>query len=234
MTRSSLNQRLRIVYLMCALILVLALFTRFADVIPGLEPDFAASIAPKIYAFLRDMALVFVTIFAAYLANVFQQRAKFLSALEAEWRSMVATKTALLSFCQKPRATLAEYLDAYGKISATIDNMRIVYRNVGETNRYIGLYPYEPLHDMRRALESLDPRKDEQITDKQQKFVHGEIEQAFLALREVFLEEIDLEEPYRPITTVRARRDKVSGAHWRARWRHARQQEQAGQKGGGG
>ncbi len=37
--------------------------------------------------------------------------------------------------------------------------MRSVYQNVGETNDLIGLYPYAPLHDMRRALQTLDPRK---------------------------------------------------------------------------
>ena len=44
--------------------------------------------------------------------------------------------------------------------SETIDNMRSVYQNVGETGDLIGLYPYAPLHDMRRALQTLDPRKN--------------------------------------------------------------------------
>ena len=37
--------------------------------------------------------------------------------------------------------------------------MRSVYQNVGETDDLIGIYPYAPLHDMRRALQTLDPRK---------------------------------------------------------------------------
>ena len=105
------------------------------------------------------MSLVLVTVVAAYLANVFQKRSKFLESLEEEWRGIVRTKSALYTFCEKPNASADDYLAAFCRISETIDNMRIVYANVGETGTLIGLYPFAPLHDMRRALQSIDPRK---------------------------------------------------------------------------
>jgi hypothetical protein len=74
MTRSSLNRRLRMIYALCALILCLSLLARLARHIPGLDNSVTLQIAPIVYDYMRDMALVFVTMVAAYLANVFQKR----------------------------------------------------------------------------------------------------------------------------------------------------------------
>jgi hypothetical protein len=89
--------------------------------------------------------------------------------------------------------------------------MRIVYRNAGETDGLVGLYPYAPLHDMRRALETLDPRNAE-ITAEQKNLVRAAILQSFYALRETFLEELDLEAPQHPLLISGARRLKAPGA----------------------
>ncbi|KAI9880392.1 MAG: hypothetical protein M1823_006740, partial [Watsoniomyces obsoletus] len=109
-----------------------------------------------VYEYLRDMSLLIATGGVAYLTNVFQKRSGFTESLEEEWRGIVRTKAALYTFCEKPCPSTEDYLSAFSAISGTIDNMRIVYRNVGETDSLIGLYPYAPLHDMRRALQTLD------------------------------------------------------------------------------
>ncbi len=95
--------------------------------------------------------------------------------------------------------------------------MRIVYRNAGETEGLIGLYPYAPLHDMRRALQTLDPRVALEITSEKKALVRDAILQAFYALRETFLEELDLEEPQHPLLISGGRRLKTPGAAVSAR-----------------
>ncbi len=152
-----------------------------------------------------------VTVVAAYLANVFQKRSKFLERLEEEWRGIVRTKSALYSFCEKPNASPDDYLAAFCRISETIDNMRVVYANVGETTTLIGLYPFAPLHDMRRALQSIDPRKRTDIPAEERKLVRDAILQSFYALRENFLDELDIDEPDSPIIAAAARRRKQPG-----------------------
>ena len=72
-----------------------------------------------------------------------------------------------MSTCEKPYLATDDYLAAFYKVSETIDTMRIVYRNAGETGGLIGLYPFEPLHDMRRALQTLDPRLSTEVTTDQ-------------------------------------------------------------------
>jgi hypothetical protein len=49
--------------------------------------------------------------------------------------------------------------------------MRSVYRNVKENRSSIGLYPFEPLHDMRRTLE----RMRQHLQNQTQSELQGEI-----------------------------------------------------------
>lgn len=217
MTRTSLNRTLRRAYFVLSLVLVLSLVTKLSDRIPGLAGTPLERIASDIYDYLKDMALVLVTVVAAYLANVFQKRSKFVESLEEEWRGIVKTKSALYTFCEKPFPSTEDYLSAFTRISETIDNMRIVYRNLGETAGLVGLYPYAPLHDMRRALQSIDPRKRADIPQDERKLVRDAILQSFYALRECFLEELDIEEPAHPLLISAGRRLKTPGATGPAR-----------------
>jgi hypothetical protein len=223
MTRAKLNSTLRRAYTVLGLVLAISIAAKLADRIPGVAGTGLARLAGDVYEYLKDMSLVLVTVVAAYLANVFQKRSKFLESLEEEWRGIVRTKSALYTFCEKPNATADDYLAAFCRISETIDNMRIVYGNVGETETLIGLYPFAPLHDMRRALQSIDPRKRPDVTPEERKLVRDAILQSFYALRENFLEEHDLDEPDSPLTVSAARRLKVPGVGSGGRRIEARQ-----------
>lgn len=217
MTRTSLNRTLRRAYLLLALVLAISLAAKLADHVPGLAGTPIEDIATEVYDYLKDMALVLVTVVAAYLANVFQKRSRFVDSLAAEWRGIVKTKSALVTYCEKPYPSTDDFLAASACISETIDNMRIVYRNAGETRTLIGLYPYAPLHDMRRALNSIDPRRGSNPSSAERRLVRDAILQSFFALRESFLEELDLAEPAHPLLISGGRRLKVPGAASSAR-----------------
>jgi hypothetical protein len=224
MTRASLNRTLTHAYFWLGLVLVLSLASKFADRIPGIADTPIERAALDLYEYLKDMALVFVTVVAAYLANVFQKRSKFVESLEEEWRGIVRTKSALYTYCEKPYVSTDDYLAAFCRISETIDNMRIVYANAGETDKLVGLYPYAPLHDMRRALQSIDPRKRSgDIPAEEKKLARDAIMQSFYALRETMLEELDLDEPAHPLLISGGRRIKEPGATRGARARQDRQ-----------
>lgn len=211
MTRNSVSRTLSRLYWLLAVVLLLLLAAKFADDVTGLPP-IVVSTANKFYEFMRDMSLLIATGGVAYISNIFQKRSKFVESLEEEWRNIVRTKSVLLNYCEKTYLSTDDYLTAFSRISETIDTMRIVYRNAGETGGLVGLYPYAPLHDMRRALQTLDPRNEGEITPAQKKLVRDAILQAFYALRETFLEELDLEEPSSPLLISGARRLKVPGA----------------------
>lgn len=222
MTRTSLRRTLRRIYGLVFFVIALSLFAKFADAIPGM-PRSIFDTANKLYEALRDMALLIATGGVAYMTNVFQKRSNFVESLEEAWRGIVATKSSLYTFCEKPFPSTDDYLAAFCRISEAIDNMRIVYRNVGETDGLVGLYPYAPLHDMRRALQSIDPRKRPTINPDERKLVRDAILQSFYALRENFLEELDLDAPAHPLLISAGRRLKVPGATAAARSRQERQ-----------
>ncbi|MBO0763400.1 MAG: hypothetical protein J2P50_02225 [Hyphomicrobiaceae bacterium] len=211
MTRSTLRRTLRRIYVLLTAVLGISFFAKIADHVPFLAGTGAEALLKDAYEFLRDMSLLIATGGVAYIANVYQKRQSFIEALKEEWRDIIAAKSALFTYTQLERPTLEQYLATFCKLSETIDNMRSVYQNVGETEALIGLYPYAPLHDMRRALQTLDPRKVPDAGEART-LARDAILQSFYALRETFLEELDLEAPDHPLLPSGARRRKVSGA----------------------
>ena len=211
MTRTTLNRTLRRAYVVLILVLLVSLVAKLAEHIPGLAGTPLEKLFKDIYEYLKDMALVFVTVVAAYLANVFQRRQQFVTALKEEWHEIVRAKSALYTFTQIEQPTLSQYLAAFCTLSETIDNMRTVYENVGETDNQIGLYPFAPLHDMRRALQTLEPRKTADAGPEARRLVRDTILQSFYAVREGFLGELDLEAPDSPLLIYGARRLKKPG-----------------------
>lgn len=202
MTRRSLKRTLSTVYCIVIILLLIALLSKLSDI----------KFLNGLYDLIRDMSLMLVTLFGAYLAHIFQKRATFLQSLREEWRDIVQAKAHLVSYCERRDTTHEDYVEAWQRLSEAIDYMRIVYANVGESKKLIGLYPYEPLHDMRRAFEKLNPEQTRSITKEDKIQARDQIWQAFAALRERFLDEFDLEPPSRPLLTVGAQRVKTSGA----------------------
>ncbi len=167
--------------------------------------------ALNFYEFLRDTSLLIVTVIAAYMAHIYQKRSTFLQNLREQWHDIVSTKGELLYYAHLDKPTLEDYLMAARQLSECIDNMRIVYSNVGETGECVGLYPYAPLHHMRVVMESLDPRKGTPTTEERYE-ARGKFWDAFLAIREHFLDEFDIEEPTKPILIFEMKRRKRDGA----------------------
>lgn len=219
MTRTSLKRTLRRMYV----ILALVLFAKFVDHMPGLKGSGVEAVLKDLYEYLKDMSLLIATGGVAYISNVFQKRSTFVAALNEEWRDIISAKSALFTYTQLEKPTLEQYLATFCALSETIDNMRSVYRNVGETEGLIGLYPYAPLHDMRRVLQTLDPRRGASDAETRA-LARDAILQSFYALRENFLEELDLEEPDHPLLISGGRRIKMSGATGMGKRRQTRQQ----------
>jgi hypothetical protein len=224
MTRTKLKRTLWRIYALLIVVLGVSFFAKIADHVPLVAGTGAERLLKDAYEFLRDMSLLIATGGVAYVANVYQKRSSFIEALKEEWRDIIAAKSALFSYTQLERPTLEQYLATFCRLSETIDNMRSVYQNVGETGDLIGIYPYVPLHDMRRALQTLDPRKAPNADAEARNLARDAILQSFYALRETFLEELDLEEPDHPLLISGGRRSKTSGATRAGRRAQERQQ----------
>lgn len=223
MTKRHVNRTLRTVFWSLGLILAVAFAAKMTPHLPGLRGTPVEPVAADLYAYLREMAPVFITVVAVYLASVFRKRSNFIESLEEEWRNIVRTKSALYAYFDKPYPATDDYIAVWARLSETLDTMRIVYRNVGETKSLVGLYPYAPLHDMRRVLQAMDPRLKSSPSAADRKLAQDSILQSFAALRENFLEELDLDEPHHPLLISAGRRRKASGFSPRAAAIKARQ-----------
>lgn len=212
MTRKRQNRVLTIVVTGLVALIVVALGAKLSG-IPW---------ALNFYEVIRDTSLLLVTVIAAYMAYIYQKRTTFLQNLREQWYEIVGAKAELIYYCHLEKPTVEDYLIAARELSECIDKMRIVYSNVGETDELIGLYPYSPLHHMRKVMESLDPRKGAP-TVEQRFAARGEIWDAFNAIREHFLDEFDIDEPSRPILIYRMKRLKRDGATREALERKERQ-----------
>ena len=100
MTRSSLRRTLRRSYWVLGVVLGLSLVTKLAGHIPGIAGGPLEGLARDVYDYMKDMALVFVTVVAAYLASVFQRRNSFIEALREEWQDIIKAKSAVFAFTQ--------------------------------------------------------------------------------------------------------------------------------------
>ncbi len=222
MTRKSLRRSMRRIYWVLCFLILVSVVAKFGDFVPFLGSALVTEVRKDIYELLKDMSLLIATCGVAYISNVYQRRSAFIESLKVEWRDILTAKSAVLSFLHKDLPTHDDYVSAFMRLSETIDNMRVVYRNVGETDELIGIYPYAPLHDMRRVLQTLDP-KNGPATPEYRKLARDTVLRSFYALRDEYLAELDLEAPDTPLLLSGARRLSKPGA---LPWARAHQNQQ--------
>ena len=185
-------------------------------VMVGLALPLALAIVCKLYfgwvegyETIKDFSPILIAISAAYLAYCFQQRQAFLVSLRNLWKEMIEAKGALVQYTHNPNPDQRAFGEAHRVLSSAIDSVRGVFRNVEETEAEIGLFPFEPLHDMRRALESLG---FVDVSVGKQEIARKQIIRSWNALRWAFLKEFSTPETAHPITSRNAS-DPRRGSH---------------------
>lgn len=149
------------------------------------------------YSIIKDFTPLLISVAAAYLAYCFQRRQAFLVSLRDLWKEMVDAKIELVEYTHNIKPDQSSFRRTHRSLSKAIDLVRGVYKNVGETDKQLGLYPFEPLHDMRRSLDTLG---FVDVTHEKQLEARDEIIRSWNALRYVFLKEFSTPEPPHPIT----------------------------------
>ena len=157
--------------------------------------------ADEAYSAIKDFSSLAIATGAAYLAYCFQRRQAFLVSLRDLWKELVEAKGRLIEYTHNPEPDPAAFNEAHRILSKAIDTVRGVYRNVDETEKEIGYYPFEPLHDMRKILVELGSGE---TTKEERKAARDRLVQSWNALRWAFLKEFSTPEPPHPITSFNA------------------------------
>jgi hypothetical protein len=194
LTRKKLQRRIYSVVLVLATLGIVAVVLKL-EWAPWLSDDDQK----QLYELGKDLFPLTVAVLATFLASWFQQRATFLESLRRLWSNLIEAKVEVTSYIAGADRRDERYECTYKAISRSIDEMRGVYRNVGESSQEIGLYPFEPLHDMRKTLEEVGcaPYDSESST----RAIEAVLD-AWNSLRPKFLAEFDPPEATYPITEI--------------------------------
>jgi hypothetical protein len=157
----------------------------------------AAYLSETFHTYLKEDVNLFIAVAAAYLAYCFQRRQAFLASLRDLWDKCIEAKADLIDYTFDQDPTQLKFGKAHRSISVAIDMVRAVYRNVGETEKSIGLFPFEPLHDMRRSLDAIGYQN---VVAEIQIQERTNILRAWNAFRCCYLKEVSTPAPTHSIT----------------------------------
>ena len=150
----------------------------------------------NVYSTFTDLVPFILAIPAAWLGFCFSKRLSFLSQLRVLWTHIVETVQTAIQYTHLAEPTREDYSAALRQISSSIDEVRGSFRNVGETNNAVGLYPFEELKDIYELISNLgygDSFKECQTADCRKR-----IGKCWVKVRRPFLSEFERQEPSNP------------------------------------
>jgi len=178
MTRNSLRKRLQQVIALVCLFIIGGGFLFYLD--------------RDLFQTFRDFILLLVAIPAALLTDYFQKRNNFEEALRNLWSQISESVNEAKQYTFRKDTSEDEYRRILVNLSRSIDEVRSVYKNLGETKSNTGFYPFESLKIIYVQLENLGfGRLDESLA----KATRDEIDHYWKNFKEVFLWEFDRPEP---------------------------------------
>jgi hypothetical protein len=158
---------------------------------------FEASVEPQILQGYRDAAPFLFAIPAALLGYAFQQRFSYLASLRTLWSRLVVAVNGAIQYTYDETPTAKEHAKVMAELGIAIDEVRGVYRNVGEKPGAVGLYPYEPIKDIYQLINELGYDVNDPVKRKK---TREHIIARWQSIRFAFLSEFDRAEPSQPIT----------------------------------
>jgi hypothetical protein len=156
-------------------------------------------IAPEsdIYNAYKEMVPFIFAIPAALLGYAFQQRGSYLASLRALWSKLVEAVNGAIQYTFDSDTNERQYAAVMSELAIAIDEVRGVYRNVGELPGNVGLYPYEPLKRIYALINGLGYGQLDAVRRRQ---AREQIIRDWQSIRWGFLSEFDRAEPAMAIT----------------------------------
>ena len=108
-----------------------------------------------VYSTYKDLVPFLIAIPAAWLGLCIQQRNSYMQQLRRLWSDMVGSVQAGIQYTFLTSPTREEYAEVLSRFSCVIEEVRGVFCNIGETEKAVGLYPFEGLKDIRRKVMKL-------------------------------------------------------------------------------
>ena len=117
--------------------------------------------------------------------------------MRALWSKLVQAVQNAIQYTYLNEPSQEEYGKVLIELSIVIDELRGVYRNIGERTGYIGLYPYEPIKGIYEAIAQLGYGKlEEEKRTTARTIMTGH----WKSMRGNFLDEFDRAEPTKVVS----------------------------------
>ncbi len=147
-----------------------------------------------VYSTFKDAIPFVIAIPAVWLGYCLQRRLSYLQQLRSLWSRIVEAIQQAIHYTFNGNPTKEEYINTLKVLSVAIDEVRGVFKNLGESDKTIGLYPFEPIKDIYGLTKDLGLSVDTEQKD--------EVRQKIFALwreaRKELLKEFDREVPTFP------------------------------------
>jgi hypothetical protein len=148
------------------------------------------------YNTFKDLLPLVVALPAAWFGFCLQRRASYLQQVRIVWSLMVDAVQTAIQYTHRSTPSEGDLGDAHLRLSRAIDEVRAVYRNLGEGPGKRGRYPFESLKAIPRLLNDLGygaPLKPDEA-----KRVRETIVELWQQLQPGFLHEFERESPAKP------------------------------------
>lgn len=148
--------------------------------------------ASPYYNAFRDIVPFVFGIPAAYLGYCFQRRQSYMESLRSLWTKLVHAVQESIRYTFDPTPTQSEHAHILMQLAIAVDEVRGVYKNIGERPGNIGVYPYEPIKEIYRAVDELGHGE---LTSDERALARQRIKGHWRSIRANFLDEFDRAEP---------------------------------------
>jgi hypothetical protein len=112
------------------------------------------------YPLYKDLMPLVIAIPAAYLGYCFQRRHNYLQALRDLWKTLIPAVQRAIQYTHLDQPNTTEFSGVMRDLSTSIDSLRGVFKNIPTPGRRKrGLYPYEPIKDISKAIDWLQKTK---------------------------------------------------------------------------
>ena len=149
-----------------------------------------------VFSTFKDLLPLFLGIVAAWLGYCVQRRSAYQQQLRILWSKLVEAVQVAAQYTYLQTPTQDQYANALTKLSIAIEEVRGVFVNLGENDSEIGLYPFEPIKDIRGLISDLGFGEsfNKKIANESRKKVFA----LWKDVRKEILKEFDREEPTFP------------------------------------
>ena len=148
--------------------------------------------ASPYYNAFRDIVPFVFGIPAAYLGYCFQRRQSYMESLRSLWTKLVHAVQESIRYTFDPTPTQSEHAHILMQLAIAVDEVRGVYKNIGERAGHVGVYPYEPIKEIYKAVDELGHGE---LSSDERALARQRIKGHWRSIRANFLDEFDRAEP---------------------------------------